>query len=276
MKNIKKEQVIKFGQEFMEKFKTFDPMGIAAQSAYYFLFSIFPLLLFLITLLPYLHLNVSLITDKLAASMLPPELLKVINQMIDSVLNQKDSSLSIIAFALSIFSSSSAMNSIVKSINRIYEDEFSRNGIIFRIISILITLGCIFMIFASYLVISIGDNILVYLHLEQFMFIVTLVKFVLLPVLIFGFIYILYLFSPSVKLKTVEVLPGTILSSALLMIFTLVFMNYINFFAQSFTKYGIFSSLMLLMLWFFSIGFIIMIGAILNSTIQDTKIKIKK
>lgn len=276
MKNIKKEQVIKFGQEFMEKFKTFDPMGIAAQSAYYFLFSIFPLLLFLVTLLPYLHLDVSLITDKLASSMLPPELLKVINQMLDSVLNQKDSSLSIIAFLLSIFSSSSAMNSIVKSINRIYEDEFSRNGIIFRIISILITLGCITMIFVSYLVISIGDNVLTFLHLEQFMFIVTLVKYVLLPVLIFGFMYALYHFSPSVKLKTVEILPGTILSSSLLIVFTLVFTNYINLFAQSFTKYGIFSSLMLLMLWFYSIGLIIMLGAILNSTIQDTKIKIEK
>ncbi len=276
MKNIKKEQVIKFSQEFMEKFKTFDPMGIAAQSAYYFLFSIFPLLLFLITLLPYLHLDVSLITDKLAASMLPPELLKVINQMIDSVLNQKDSSLSVIAFLLSIFSSSSAMNSIVKSINRIYEDEFSRNGIIFRIISIIITLGCIFMIFAGYLVISVGDNILTFFHMEQFMFIVTLVKYVLLPTLVVGFMYVLYMFSPSVKLKTVEILPGTILSSVLLIIFTLIFTNYINLFAQSFTKYGIFSSLMLLMLWFYSIGLIIMIGAILNSTIQDTKIKINK
>ncbi len=276
MKNIKKEQIIKFSQEFMEKFKTFDPMGIAAQSAYYFLFSIFPLLLFLVTLLPYLHLDVSLITDKLASSMLPPELLKVINQMLDSVLNQKDSSLSIIAFLLSIFSSSSAMNSIVKSINRIYEDEFSRNGIIFRIISILITLGCITMIFVSYLVISIGDNILTFLHLEQFMFIVTFVKYVLLPVLIFGFMYALYHFSPSVKLKTVEILPGTILSSSLLIVFTLVFTKYINLFAQSFTKYGIFSSLMLLMLWFYSIGLIIMLGAILNSTIQDTKIKIEK
>ncbi len=269
MNRINKENAVDFAVIFKSKVEKFDPFGIAAQSAYYFLFSIFPLLLFLVTLLPLLHLDVNLISEQLANSMLPKEIVDIINEFLDVVLVQRDNSLSIIALGITIFSSSSAMYSMVKSINRIYEDEFSRNNLIFRIISIIFMLSFITMIFLSYIVISFGDSVLIYLKLEELMFIITIVKYFLLPVLIFGFIYLLYRFSPSVKLRTREVLPGTFVATILLIGFSMIFTNYIALFTSSFTKYGIFSSLMLLMLWFYLIGLFIMFGALFNSTIQD-------
>lgn len=269
MNHINKKNIIDLIKIFMAKVEKFDPFGIAAQSAYYFLFSIFPLLLFIVTLLPLLHIDVSIITEQLTNSLLPQEIINIIDKFLELVLVQQDSSLSFIALGITIFSSSSAMYSIVKSINRIYENDFSRNNLVFRAISIIFMLSFILMIVASYLIISVGDNILIFFKLEELLFIISIVKYFILPLLVFSFIYILYLYSPSIKLRTREVLPGTIVASTLLLSFSIIFTNYISLFTSSFTKYGIFSSLMLLMLWFYLIGLFIMLGAMFNSSIQD-------
>ncbi len=276
MKHINKQNAIDFATILKNKVDKFDPFGIAAQSAYYFLFSIFPLLLFLVTLLPLLNIDVNSISEQLANTLMPQEIVDVINRFLEVVLVQKDSSVSIIALGITIFSSSSAMYSMVKSINRIYEDDFSRNNLIFRFISIIFMLSFITMIVASYLIISFGGTVLTFFNLEDLMFIISIVKYFILPALVFAFIYLLYLFSPSVKLRTREVLPGTVLATILLLGFSLIFTNYISLFTSSFTKYGIFSSLMLLMLWFYLIGLFIMIGALFNSTIQDYSIEKRK
>ncbi len=276
MKHITKQDVIDFGMIFKNKVDKFDPFGIAAQSAYYFLFSIFPLLLFLVTLLPLLDIDVNLISEQLSNTLMPQEIVDVINRFLEIVLVQRDSSLSLIALGITIFSSSSAMYSMVKSINRIYEDDFSRNNLIFRIISIGFMLSFITMIMLSYLVISFGDSVLIFFKLEQLLFIISIVKYFILPALVFTFIYLLYLFSPSVKLRKREVLPGAFLATLLLLGFSLIFTNYISLFTSSFTKYGIFSSLMLLMLWFYLIGLFIMFGALFNSAIQDYYIEKRK
>ncbi len=269
MRHITKDNLFEFVKILMEKVEKFDPFGIAAQSAYYFLFSIFPLLLFLVTLLPLLHIDVTAITNQISNSLLPDEIINMINEFLQVVLVQKDNSLSLIALGITIFSSSSAMYSMVKSINRIYEGDFSRNNVIFRIISIAFMISFIFMIVFSYFIISFGDNILVFFKLERLLFIISIVKYIIMPLLVFSFIYLLYRFSPSEKLRNREVLPGTFISTGLLIGFSIIFTNYISLFTSSFTKYGIFSSLMLLMLWFYLIGLFIMFGALINSSIQD-------
>ncbi len=281
IQNITKQKTLKVLTLIAEKVKIFDPFGIAAQSAYYFLFSIFPLLMFLVTLLPFFHIETGELIAQMNNSFLPQDLVETINQFLKMVLEEKDGSLSIVAFLLTIWSSSTAMNSIVKSINRIYEDQFTRNGLIFRLMSIGYTVGFVGIIILNFLVFTLGESFITLLsnsfptifNLEILKLILNLLKFFALPLLLFMSFYTLYLFSPSVKLKRIDVLPGSIFSALAFLIFSAIFSNYISLFSSSFTKYGIFSSLMLMMLWFFSIGLIIMFGAIINSAIRDVRLE---
>ncbi len=271
--NFSQDNIVRLIKIILEKIKTFDPFGIAAQSAYYFLFSIFPLLMFMVTLLPYFNIEVAVLTRQLQNSFLPTDLVNTIGEFLTMVLNEKDSSLSIVAFLLTIWSSSTAMNSIVKSINRIYEDQFSRNGIIFRLMGIGFTIGFVVVIIANFIIFTFGDRFFEFMHLEAFIFILAILKFFALPILLFSSLYTLYRFSPSIKLSRIDVMPGAIFSSLSFISFSVIFSKYINVFSSSFTKYGIFSSIMLMMLWFFSIGLIIMFGAIINSAIRDLRIE---
>ncbi len=271
--NLTKKNTMELIKLIMEKVATFDPFGIAAQSAYYLLFSIFPLLMFLVTLLPYFNIEVAQLTTQLQNSFIPTDLANTIQQFLTMVLEEKDSSLSIVALVLTIWSSSTAMNSIIKSINRIYEDQFSRNGLIFRLMSIGFTISFVGIIIANFVIFTFGNDFFKFFHIEQFSFILNILKFIALPLLLFGSMYSLYLFSPSEKLKKIDVLPGSFFATGAFVLFSVIFSKYIGLFSKSFTKYGIFSSLMLMMLWFFSIGLIIMFGAIINSSIRDLRSK---
>src|SRR5690625_6059168 len=51
------EKVIDFGKDVFTRFSNADVMGLSAQLAYFFLLSLFPFLLFLVTLLGYLPIE---------------------------------------------------------------------------------------------------------------------------------------------------------------------------------------------------------------------------
>lgn len=271
--NFTKDNIINFGKNFMEKFTMFDASGIAAQSAYYLLFSIFPLLMFFVTLLPYFNIKVSMIQEQLNNLQLPPDFLDTINKFLKLVLEQKDNSASVIALLITLWSASSAINCLVKSINRIYDGEFTRKGFVFRIISIFLTIAFVLAMLINITIFTVGTHFVNHYNLQAFAYILDILKIVVGPGIIFLFFFLLYNFSPSVKLDKKTLLPGSILATVLILIFSMVFSEFFGVFNDKFSKYGIFSSIMLLLLWLNSLGLITMIGAICNSTIQDMSSK---
>ena len=93
-----------------------DVFGRAAQLAYFFLLSLFPLLIFLVTLFPYLPITeedlLSVVRD-----FAPSEAMKLIESNIDEFTTKNGKLLSFGIIA-TIFSASNGINAIVLALNR--------------------------------------------------------------------------------------------------------------------------------------------------------------
>jgi len=94
-------------------------IGQAAQLAYYFLFALFPFLLFLTTLLGFLPLAMGEIMDFLA-SVMPSEVISLIRENVHDLVVQQRGELLSFGILTALWTSSSAVAAIIDNLNRAY------------------------------------------------------------------------------------------------------------------------------------------------------------
>ena len=130
-----------FMKELWKRINDVDVTGLGAQLAFFFLLSIFPLLIFLITLLPYLNIAEDQIYQFMA-NVVPGEIYLLIEETLNEILTQENRSLLSFGLIATIWSASLGMNALIKSLNRSYNVEENRPILIARGMSI-ITLSLI-------------------------------------------------------------------------------------------------------------------------------------
>src|SRR5690625_7919186 len=86
------KQVISIGRHLYERMQDADVFGLAAQLAYFFLLSLFPFLLFLITLLGYLPIDEQVLMDFIEMYA-PAEIMELINTNISQLVQAQNGSL---------------------------------------------------------------------------------------------------------------------------------------------------------------------------------------
>src|SRR5690625_3439507 len=116
------DKTIHFGKELLKRLDRADVTGLSAQLAYFFLLSLFPFLLFLITLLGFLPIDEGAVIDVLSAY-LPEEVLAMIETNLAHIMNNRNGGLLSIGIIGTLWSASNGMNAIKKSFNKAYEVE---------------------------------------------------------------------------------------------------------------------------------------------------------
>lgn len=85
----------------------------------------------------------------------------------------------------------------------------------------------------------------------------------------FFFIYLsvkfLYFMAPSIRLKTKELVAGSLFTSIMWVVSTLLYSHYIDLFTRYETFYGSMSSILFLMIWIYVLSYIFVLGMSLNS-----------
>lgn len=121
-----------FIQDLIGRLKRVEISALAAQLAYFFLLSFFPpLLIFLVTLLPYLNLQTTQVYSFLV-NILPDEVYKLIENTLNEILTNRNSSLLSIGGVLgTIWSASKGINALIRALNKAYDTE-GRAGILDR------------------------------------------------------------------------------------------------------------------------------------------------
>ncbi len=121
-----------------------DASGLAAQMTYHFVLAMFPMLIFLLTLLPLFNLDQSQITGLLSNA--PADTSSLIKGVISDVTKNSSGGLLSIGLILAIWSASNGMTAIMNSFNVAYDVEDNRNGILLKILSVIFTivLGVVF------------------------------------------------------------------------------------------------------------------------------------
>lgn len=263
---------------FLHYYQVSDSELTSVAVAYYWLISIFPLLMIAVNILPYFQIPVSnfLITLK---EFLPDTIYDVVAKIAREVLTQPSAGLLSFAVISALWTFSKSMNFLQKSFNKAYGIAKNRGLISHQLMSLLVSLG-LQILFALALFLSMFGHMLLnllknYWKSESSLF-AYLQDFTgpLIYAFLFAILIMLYYFLPNVKVGRIRyVLPGSLFVLltliSLLTIFSAYFNNYVNYLVDV----RFFSSIIVvvMMFWFIIIAKILIIGAVINASVQSLK-----
>ncbi|RFU63175.1 YihY/virulence factor BrkB family protein [Bacillus sp. V59.32b] len=252
-----------------------DLAGLAAQLAYFFLLSLFPLLLFIISLLPYLPLSEQDILN-VVRSYAPPETMQLIEKNIEEVMRGNGKLLSFAVIA-TIWPASNGLNAIMRAFNRAYNVKENRHFIVARGMSIILTLAMIFVFIVALLLPVFGKQIGLFLTAnfgfsDEFIWIWNTFRWVISSLVVLFVLTMLYWLAPNKKMSCLSVLPGSITATIGWSLVSLGFSFYVSRFGNYATTYGSLGGIIVLMIWFYLSGYIILIGGEINA-VQSERTK---
>lgn len=268
-----------FGIEFMHGFKRGDVTGLAAQLAYYFLLSLFPFLIFLLTLGAF-FIEPAEALD-LLEHFVPAEAMDSVRENLLAVLEGRSGGLLSIGILATIWSASNAINAVIKTLNEAYGVEECRGFVKTRLLSIFLTFGVVFAFIVA-LVFPVfgkmlGNAAFSYLGLsDEFLTIWSVLRWLISFFLIATVVSILYYMAPCKKLKYTEIWYGSLVATFLWQIVSLGFAFYVDHFGNYSQTYGSIGAVIVLMLWFYLTGIVLLSGGVLNATFHKYKIDFAK
>jgi membrane protein len=249
-------------------------LSMAAQLAYYFFFALFPTLLFLVAVASYFPVT-TLIDDmfRTFGGFLPPEALQIITEQIVKISNQKDGGLLSLGMLLAVSSSSAAMTAIIDTLNHAYGIDESRAWWKVRLIAITLTVSVAIFILASFALILTGPSLATTLAEAwglgpAFEWTWKILQWPVIFVMVSIAIAFVYRFAPDVKQEWVWLTPGSVLATGLWLLASLGFKYYVANWGAYTETYGLIGAVMILLLWFYISGVVILLGAELNVEIE--------
>ena len=263
---------------FLHYYQASDSELTSVAVAYYWLISIFPLLMIVVNILPYFQIPISnfLLTIK---EFLPDTIYEVVAKIAREVLTQPSTGLLSFAILSALWTFSKSMNFLQKAFNKAYGIAKNRGLISHQLMSLLVSLG-LQILFALALFLSMFGHMLLdllknYWKSESSLF-AYLQDFTgpLIYALLFAILIMLYYFLPNVKVGRIRyVLPGSLFVLltliSLLTIFSAYFNNYVNYLVDV----RFFSSIIVvvMMFWFIIIAKLLIVGAVINASVQSLK-----
>ncbi len=277
VKLVKQSSIFQVGQTVTGRVGQNDVSGNAAQLAYYMLFSIFPMMLIAATLLAYMHIDKDSVFNMLK-EFAPEQILDFLEENLNNLLTQKNGGLLSIGIIATLWSASNGMNAVMKALNKAYGVTNKRNYVVQRLLSMFFTLAMLATVGATLLLIVFGQQIGLFLinHLnfsEDFLSFWNNLRWTVTLIVIFVVFTFLYWVAPNRRSTLISVLPGAIFSTIGWTVASVGFAYYVNNFANYSATYGSIGVIIILMLWFYLTGIILMVGGELNATLAIRKKK---
>ena len=259
---------------FYEAFWKDNCLGMAAQLAYYFFFALFPALLFLVAVASYFPIDT--LVDEIIARIgrfAPPEALAIITDQITKISDGENGGLLTAGMLLTLWSSSAAMTAIIDTVNRAYGIVEGRAWWKVRLTAVVLTVGVSLFILVSFALIIVGPTVAerladrLYLG-AAFEWTWKTLQWPLVFALASTGIALVYYFAPDAEQDWVWLTPGSVFATTLWLVASLGFKYYVANLGNYTETYGVIGGFMVLMLWFYISGLVILIGAEMNAEIE--------
>lgn len=248
----------------------------AAAMAYYLLFSLFPFFLFLTSLIGYLPIPDLLeYILKGMERVLPQEANTLLQDNIRALFQNKKGGLLSLGVFLALWSSSSTITSAMDVMNRLYKVKEGRPFWKVRLVAIFLVVALSMLFITSIILLMFGPTIGEFIaRITTLGTTFTIVWNILIwPVILFFLIFALaltYYFTPDVKQDWKWISPGAVIAIPVWLVASLAFSFYVNNFGSYNKTYGSIGAVIVLLLWLFISGFIIIVGAEINSVVEHS------
>ncbi len=254
----------------------------ASSLAYNFMLAIFPAIIFLFTLIPYIP--ISNFQDQLLtliALVLPTNAyLAVETTLIDIVQNQNSKLLSF-GFIFALVFSTNGVHTLMQAFNKSSLIIETRSWLKQRIVALNLTILIAFALIFGLIIITLGEYVFAFLKSELvfkdsfWLRVIGFVRWLILIAVYFVTTSLLYRYGPAHAKKWRFFSAGSWLATVLAIITFWGFSFYINNFGNYNKLYGSIGTLIVVMIWLYLNSFILLLGFELNASIDLSKRSIK-
>lgn len=240
----------------------------SATLSYYFLFSVFPLAIFVSA--AFSTLNISPESLTYLFRIIPEQIVRLFQAYLTEISLGNTPTLIVVGIVLTLYSMSKALQTMKRKFRLAYDISpkipFFKEWIITLIFVVLVLLS----FYATLILIVAGNQIIGWLeiYLPQVTKLRPLLQLLRYPAVtaylafvLFGIYYLL----PGIKQKMLNVLPGTLFSLAGWIVMSWLFSYYFSHFASYTTLYGSLGTIIALLTWLFFVNTILLLGAYINA-----------
>ncbi len=257
-----------------------DILSSAAQVAFYFSFAIFPLLLFLVTLLGlFLGSDNSLRSDLYIylGKLMPISAFELVQATMEEITANSSGGKLTVGLVIALWSASAGVDSLRTALNRVYGIKEQRPFWFTKIISLTFTtvlstliVGALGIVFYGWQTIS---ALLSYLGIGvTYPFLLILMQWAITFVLLVIIFEILYNVLPCRKpFRWNWITPGAFVGIFLWLLLSNGLKTYLSYWNNYDRFYGSLGAVIILMLWLYLTSLVILIGGMINSILSEIK-----
>ncbi len=246
----------------------------AASLGYYLTLAIFPAVIFIMALLPYLPVpNLDQAIMDLLRQALPPGASDMFIGVVRDVTQQQRGGLLSFGALATLWASSSGMAAIMQQLNKTYDVPEERGFIKTRLVAIGLSLLFTALVIGGFTLIVAGGVLESWLGDRFGLGGTLLTAFAVLRwvIIVAGLTLafaLIYFIAPNVKQRFVFITPGSVVGVVALALASLGLAWYVQNFGNYSATYGCIGAVIVLMLWLFIAGLTILLGSEVNALME--------
>lgn len=270
-----KEKLKHYSKSLLGELKKDRATGLAAQQAYYYMLALFPLLILMIAIVPYLNIDPQKAIN-VVNTLLPSQSAELLRDNVVKLVSERNGGLLTFGIIGTLWSASSGMNAFIKAMNIAFDVKETRSFIKARLVSIMLTFGLILAFVVALLLPVFGKVILDTVESivqipEPFDIVFNIVRWVVAIIVMAAVLAGLYRVAPNKHYPFKHVIPGAIFATVVWQLISLGFSFYVSNFGNYSATYGSIGGVIVLMLWLFLTGLALVLGGEINAIYHRDK-----
>lgn len=248
----------------------------ASAIAFSFFIALFPFLIFLFTLIPYIPIdNFQNELMILIKDLVPPATYDTIKGTLEDIITRPRGDLLSIGFFMALIFSTNGLASMMSAFDATIHSIYRRSWLSQRFAALLMLLVLSVLLTIAIALMTVGQDLIQYLvdhfvlHDKVILYLFTFGKWIIILALFFFAYSFLYYMAPAKKTKWRFISAGGTLATVLSIIAFIGFTYYINNFSQYNKLYGSIGTLLIILLMMYLMSLILLIGFELNASIYQ-------
>lgn len=268
-------KMLSFGDQVSEKHTG----AYAAQSAYFFMLSMIPIILLLLTIVQFTPVTKADVMIAMVQVFPEENMQDFMVGIVNEVYNQSRTVIPVTA-VVALWSAGKGVLAISTGLNCVYRIRETRNYVYIRIRASLYTVVFILAIVIALVLSVFGNSISIFINhrfpflkdtTEFIMQMRTLVTFVVMT----GISLLVYHFLPNKKLQFRKLFPGAVFTALGWLAISFVFSMYLSIFRGFSGLYGSMTAIILVMLWLYFCMYVMLLGGLINSMLEERRNKME-
>ncbi|HVO62995.1 MAG TPA: YihY/virulence factor BrkB family protein [Terriglobales bacterium] len=265
------------GKEAASKASEADITGRAAQLAYYFFLALFPLMLFVLSALALAAGSNSALQQNLMNSLArfaPADAANLIRRTVEQTFHAAGGWKAALGLVGALWSASSGVSALMDTLNSAFETKETRSYVKRTAISLWMTVAGSVLVLAAIGLLLVGQEAAQHFASAGALGPIAKWAWIILqwPLLIFLMLVAfatIYYFAPNVEHPAWHwVTPGSAVGVTLWLVASFALRVYLHYFNTYSKTYGALTAVIIVLLWFYLTGLVILLGGVINSIIE--------